>query len=809
MLAEIDFGSSNEPPAKVNEAALSSTEITAENDVFSRFKEDEASDSSGDDFDLNIVTKRSKLLKSAAVSESDQDDDKDENENENVIGYKSQVNDSRCKQPKKPKESLKALLKETGALIRQTAVVELSVNVAKPKHLSSILNEALAVAAQSTESGRQAHRALLEEKRKAQQTRLQKLLGPERLAELSRERPKIGAPSALNEEFMVGPGETLKLVNLPDKHGGSHTSTPRKRTGYLAHLPHTKPASVDILNATLSEKISTQSTKAAARLSAQLAQEAARAKAVAAAAERKRQLLLAEKERKLEQKRQQLTAGPKLQDTAKLMTRKPALKPEALQLQPTRPKVIILSEDDEDEDEKDAVGEQIMAMMEEDPEFVDYDADLADEGFVVDEIGLDEMATAADEDEESEAEFSQSESEAEYSQNESTSAEGDESKSKEQCTVDALLSGSFADAATEPPPAKAKAKTGKAASLKPLKVELVKAQRRSTFLDDEAEDEDEELDAELIDEEALERELLESKFIADEDDWDSTEENSLDTRAIHHQLKTKEDMQFLDRLASKFAKQTANEENSFLARLEAKYNAADAEDEFLLDQELLGKKEGGLHFSTAERKLQRLAELEKFNPDYLQKRRQERKPGAREFLFPEEIRAAQQRERAHLDSVFGCQNGPADARPHHSYPSSAHPSSDFYSSATESEPDCDGQDNDDDDETVIYEEEAAAAAAMAAEVDVEDDKVEASESLTRAMQSMNASFNFDVAGSSTAAAAAVLAKPLAKNILVPAAPQASVMVPKAKDAMKAKLAAMQQSEEGPVGPKVFKGFTTK
>ena len=720
------------------------------------------------EFDLNSVSK--KKFKSAAIVSEEESDE------ESLPAKPEKL--------KKPKESLKALLKETGALIRQTAAVELPISVAKPKPFSSILNEALATAAQSTESGRQAHRALLEEKRRAQQTRLQKLLGPERLAQLSSERPKIGGQAGLNEEFRVSPGETLKLVNLPDGRGNSSSSTPRKRTSYALQLPRHTPASIDVLNEKLAEKIAAQSTRAAARISAQIAQEAARARAVAAAAERKRQAQLAEKERKLEAKRQEVKAGrPNFQEaSAKPAPLKKNLKA-TLALQPMKPRIIL-----SDDDEAEPLIPSRKVAVEEDPEFVDYDADLAEEGFVV----------SQGEEEDEELDELEDESEAEFSENE-TDDDGlpaELSKVKPlQVNLDAFLSGKF-DSQTST--------TQKQASqARELKVELVKTKRRSNFLDDEAEDEDEdeELDAEMYDEEALEQEMLESKFIADEGDDDGGE-GSFDPRAVHHELKIKEEMQLLDRLATKFAKKPSKED-AFLARLESKYSAGALEDE---DEEFDEDEVDDGHGSASQRKLIKLAELERFNPAYLQKSRRSEIKATREFLFPEEVKAAQQRERAYLDQS----NADANVHGHsHSYPSS-HPSSDFYSSAAEdSETDFEKQEEEEEaeaeDEKAMYEQEGDN---IPAEIDLENDQVEASESLNATLKSMN-EISFDFSNSNTNDDAFHCNSSLLQSTLTSSGKAASVMVPRAKDAMKAKLVAMQQSEEGPTGNKVFKGFASK
>ncbi len=775
MLAEIDYESvgkiGSDSGSEDDDFDLNTTKKKSKMSVME-------SSSEADDFDLNTTSKnQKKVFKSAETIESESEsfvgkengetaEEANENENEEENEFSQLSQDSQNAKPlkrqKKPKESLKALLKETGALIRETSMVELPINVAKPKILSSILNEALATAAQSTEKGRQAQKALIEEKRRAQQSRLQQLLGPERLAQLAREKPKIGAEAGLSEEFIVAPGESLKLVNLPDARSGN--SMPRKRTGFAAHLPRHTPASIDLLNEKLSEKIAAQSTKAAARISAQFAQEAAKARAIAAAAEKKRQLDLAEKERKLELKRQAASAGPKFKNAAE----KPVKKMTAqTTLQPMRPK-IIFSDDSEDE-------KQVIRVREEDPEFVDYDADLAEEGFVVDEATASEL-----EDESTEAEFSEEETDEDLPCPEALKAELGKSPyalkdelEKSPDAFDALLSGKFSSVVSAN-------LTKKSSHQEPLKVELVKAKRRSNFVDDEAEDEDEELDAEMFDEEAMERELLESKFIAEDDDDYEDEEGQADTRATFHKLQMQEESRMLDRITEKFAKKTPGED--FLDHLETKYN----DDEYEEFEPEITK----ISVST-EMKLQKLAAVKSFNPAYLRQGGAVQK-ATREFLFPEEIKAAERRERAYFAQV-----DPA-------MPPQSHPSSDFYSSATDESAaeDFDKDDEEEQDEKAMYEEEGQDA--VPAEIDLENDQVEASESLNSAMKSMNEiSFDFSSFNSTTSTAPA-------KNILLPNNKQASAMVPKAKEAMKAKLAALQQTEEGPApGAKVFKGFIGK
>ena len=376
---------------------------------------------------------------------------------------------------------------------------------------------------------------------------------------------------------------------------------------------------------------------------------------------------------------------------------------------------------------------------------------MAEEGFVVDEVESGEGEES--EEEEEEAEFSSE----------------DEKETVESSGLNAFLSGKFETNKAEKEPV---------APVKSLKVEIVKTKTRSVFVDDEAEDEDEELEAEMFDEEEMARDMAASKFIARDEEVE--EGDGEDIRAFHNQRLGNEGFgDILDKIARKYAN---GDEESLIDRLERNYaQSGDDYDEVMLEGSSRHGKPNSITalLDPTERKRQKLSKLQAMNLSSLGNRHLQ--PANHEFMFPEERREAERRERRHLDREFAHAMEPGV---------SSHPTSDFYASATESEYESDAsfESLEEREEETMYE-EAGAEAQEAEEMDLENEQVQAQEDLSAQLGSMK---------EEPAAQPLIHLQPSQKR---------SVLVPNAGDSMRAKLAAMQQSEEAPQQSRVFKGFT--
>lgn len=459
------------------------------------------------------------------VNDADLEDDNVNNSQE------SKNANSKPAKIKKPKETLKSVLKESEALLRRLEPVELPINVSKPKSLSLILSEALAA---NSRSPVEARKRVIEEKRKIQRARLEKLLGAERMARLSLDDPKIGQ-SKLDEsieidikvdadEKAVEGGEEVvekvkvKLVDLPDKHFNSNnsrslTGTPSKRidskaSGYRVHLQTLKKASIETLNRQLQEKIQAQSSAFMAHHQREREIQIAAKRAEAAKKEQKRRMKEAQKEKELREKREKKAEGSKL-----------------------------FKSDQYEGIERPSVSETEITG-------ISSDADQLD--------GLIKTKKAA-------VKIILSDDSEDFSDSELLNLEEAENCDSED-GLDGLLSGKFESEASgnetvgennnefdDLPEVNLAIER----SASKQKVTMEQPRKQSAFIDDEASDEDEVRDAEEIDELALQEEMLKSKFIAS-DDSEVEGDDEFELIKFVNEKRMKEDLESTRKYAERY-----------------------------------------------------------------------------------------------------------------------------------------------------------------------------------------------------------------------------------------------------------------
>lgn len=460
---------------------------------------------------------------------------------------------------KKPKETLKKVLKESEALLRWSIPVDLEIKVPKPKTLDLILNEALAA---NSRTPAEAKKRVIDEKRRIQRMKLEKILGAERMASLIKDEPKIGH-SKLEESIEIevetvdekaAEGEEIakeifkvKLTDLPDKHfDGKNksfaTDTTGAAAGYKAYIQSQKKASIELLNIQLQEKIRAQSN--AALLYHQRAQAAhlAARRAKAEERERKQKEIEVRKERELKEKREKKVGGGELfkkekyegierpaeMDTVRgydeiFETRKPTAR-------------IILSEDEVDNDDR-GIEDLLNLDHNEGDEEDDYSDKAESEGLPDIDEAMDERVKE--------------------------SSQG----------LDSLLSGKFAETGQSDH----SEADSDATVLSPKKKIITTPRIKSMFIDDEASDENEEKENDEIDEEALQEEMRKSNFIAES--GDETDVDPAELRAFANKKSIQEDEEINKKLIGLLGKHFDKEEgDEFFNSLGNKYGLNEESD---------------------------------------------------------------------------------------------------------------------------------------------------------------------------------------------------------------------------------------
>lgn len=441
---------------------------------------------------------------------------------------------------KKPKETLKNVLKESEALLRRSIPIDLEIQVSKPKTLALILNEALAA---NSRTPAEAKKRAIDEKRRIQRMKLEKYLGPDRMAALIKDDPKIGHSKLdetieieveydLDEKSVAGEEYSkeilkVKLTDLPDKHFDGKKIVEGSGAGYKAYVQGQKKASIELLNIQLQEKIRAQSN--AALLHHQRAQAAhiAAKRAQVEERERKRKENEVRKERELREKKEKKTGGGELfkKQTYEGVER-PLVKEgddnEIFNIYKKPVGRIILSDEEEDEDDGSDEEEDIEDLL--NLENDEYDDDA------VSQSNLSEGLPDIDE------------------------AMGDKSRDDSE-GLNSLLSGKFAEEQND----------SEAGHL-----DITNKRMKSIFIDDEASDENEERENDEIDEEALQEEMKKSNFIVEscESDLDPAE-----LRAFLNKKSIEEDGEINQKIFAKFGNHLdeGGEEEEFLNSLGNKY----------------------------------------------------------------------------------------------------------------------------------------------------------------------------------------------------------------------------------------------
>lgn len=436
---------------------------------------------------------------------------------------------------KKPKEKLKNVLKESESLLRRINPVELNLEVPRPKSFDLILSEALAV---NSRSPIEARKRVIEEKRKAQQARMEKLLGAERMARLSLDNPKIGQfkldeaveidVQVLDEKATEGSEDVLiekvkvKLVDLPDKHFHTHQrNTPLKNSTtatYKVYLQSQKKASIELLNRQLQEKIAAQGNAFIAHHQREREAQAAAKRSQAAKKEQIRRSKEAKKELELSERREKKAEGGDLFTSEKYS---------AIE---RRPVDLGDSNDETVEEEEDSLAvnriihdEPVIKFKKSTVKIVcsddsgDEDTDLLDLDSNVSDDERDSLSGLLS------GKF------------DSDNSEGE----------DDLLELPDVDSAMEI--VKNRQIKEAAATTKFIKENTRKP---SEFIDDEASDEDEEREVEDIDEMELQEEMLQSKFIASSDE----EENADELIEYLNEKNKKEDEEITKRMVARYGR---------------------------------------------------------------------------------------------------------------------------------------------------------------------------------------------------------------------------------------------------------------
>ncbi|TEB18752.1 hypothetical protein C9890_0326 [Perkinsus sp. BL_2016] len=455
---------------------------------------------------------------------------------------------------KKPKETLKNVLKESEALLRRVEPFELCVSVPKPKSLNLVC-EALAA---NSRSPAEARKRVMEEQRKLQRNRLEKFLGPERMAKLKLDDPKIGQ-TKLDETVEVelrtsnfedekanegSEGVTIerikmKLIDLPDKHfhpgfQGFKRNDPNSTAGYKVHLQGQKKASIETLNRQLEEKIAAQGSAFMAHHHRAREAQAIARRTKAAEREKTKRLREAKKDMELKEKRERKAEGGDLFSSKKY---------EGIERIEKYHEAHEVEQEAEIEFEKEniKIRKAVKIVL----------SDDSDEG----------CAELLDLDLEPETE-------------------------DERNSISGLLSGKF-----ESDPEEEESENENDPYLKndidpelllPTMNEAIQLQKsmisispsshkhkQSAFIDDEASDEDEERQNEEIDEAALQEEMVRSKFIASDTEFE--DDNAEEMLKFRNAKQMKDDEELTKRLVSRLGRHVQDDDDEMLNELGNKY----------------------------------------------------------------------------------------------------------------------------------------------------------------------------------------------------------------------------------------------
>ena len=685
---------------------------------------------------------------------------------------------------KKPKESLKSVLKESESLLRRQEPVSLPIDVIKPRSLNLVLNEALAT---NSKAPKEAIKMVIEEKRRMQRMKLEKLLGKERMSDLIKDNPRIGhdkldetveiqviervedekAPLNGEAEEVIVEKIKFKLVDLPDKHFDptqkkrKSQSTPEAVASYRAHLQIQKKSSIEVLNEQLREKIAAQSDallvhkqqSRVAHLKALRIKEEAR--------EHARRMKEVQREREIKAKREKKCGGADLFSQSKKkfegIERRPledngnidgaAADDKDYNFMNFKPQIkakVIISSDEEDEE---ATETESASSTDSD----DSDADLLNLG---------------------------NESECEQDCNEEL-PEMDEA-------MTALLSGKFE---SEPEPEETNNDNVATDSVS-------KGQKyRSEFIDDEASDEDEEMEGDdLADEEALELDMRKSKFIAESSD-EEEDGDRYDTIQFINQDARRKDEEITNRLMAKYGKHMLAEEEELLDNLGKRYGVVGKDRKSEADFKGLSHV-GNKMYGDDE-------DIQKLLDPIEQKKRKLAALGPWNIL-------QRQRTLEAADDEFCFKDETAIKRPsHRDFERDDHESSDYYASETDGT-DLETADDLENDDEKYYEAVESGLQSRVEEMldaellDREEVQVQASESLSAHLNAISVNADENAVPLVTVAFEGKVGR------------TAGVTVPHANAKLRSRLLALQQETDdsgegnGSADRKgVFKGFTFK
>ena len=494
------------------------------------------------------------ILKLMPYDDSETESEREDDyayDNEHKNGSQSRTSSAgNIQKIKKPKETLKNVLKESEALLRRSIPVELEVQVSKPKSLDLILNEALAA---NSKTPTEAKKRVVDEKRRIQRMKLEKLLGPERMAALIKDEPKIGhvkldeAVEIEIEHFDEKANEgdeiakeiyKVKLTDLPDKHfDGQKKKIDGSVSGYKAYMQCQKKSSIELLNKQLQEKIRAQSNAKLLHHQRAHAAHIAAKRAKAEEKERKRKEMEVKKERELREKKERQAEGGELFKKEKYDEYSGIERPKRFavvvdddglddagefgEFEKKKPTRIILS-DDEEGDGEDGDFEELLNLG----------TDSESEGLPgVNEAIEDRMV-----------------------------ADGEDGLS-------ALLSGKFTEDQIDDEGDDSD-DVNTSSTIKTTANVRVTPRIKSEFIDDEASDEDEEKENDEVDEEALQEEMRESNFIVDSEE---SEVDATELRAFANERDKKADREAEKKLMTRLGRHLNEEDEELINSLENKY----------------------------------------------------------------------------------------------------------------------------------------------------------------------------------------------------------------------------------------------